>query len=227
MAMVLDTNDPTTSPHTMPLILPLGFVSAVNLPILKISTFSSGAFLAVNCSDQNIMCRSVTFFSNGWTRSVVIPKGPDAMPLDAKREFFETHPSSNSNGVWGITRQLGFAHDGQEYSKRAFWREWPEIFGGKKKKTPNFGPLFLTPSRKFHPVQASVGFPLLRLRLGLNFNMFSFFVYERQAYDFHEESLFQLSFFRTHKYGETRILCSCPKRKSSRHMETERIRILF
>ena len=51
----------------------------------------------------------------------------------------------------------------------------------------------------------------------------------RPAYHSHEESLLPAQSFFAHKYGETRIrkYSSSQKRKSSRDMENERIRILL
>ena len=50
----------------------------------------------------------------------------------------------------------------------------------------------------------------------------------RQAYHSHEESLLPAQSFFAHKDGRTvHELSSCQKRKSSREMENERIRILF
>ena len=90
-------NDPrhilrTTSPDTMSLIPPLGFVSAVNLPILTITL--CGAFPVANCSPtKNNMYRSLTLSNNGLRWSVVIPDGPASAPLLAERKFFENDPS--------------------------------------------------------------------------------------------------------------------------------------
>ena len=53
----------------------------------------------------------------------------------------------------------------------------------------------------------------------------------RQTYDSHEESLLPAqSFFHTYKYGETVLKSTAvlfQKRKSSRDMENERMRILL
>ena len=100
--IVLATNLRTTSPTTMPRTPPSGFLSAVILPALTMSTTTCGTWPLERFS-PNWKSNFIPWTSDnkGLKWSLVIPDGPPATLLLGDRRFFPKNFSSNWKGVSG------------------------------------------------------------------------------------------------------------------------------